>query len=170
MKALRIDLKNTQFNLKTKERAKKYHMVRFFERKKAVRKLKQATKAFEEVSKTEVKKDIKKAKKVLKHAQVDAAYVFLFPKSEKYIALYPNAPTGEIDENVKKGLKQTDEKRQLYRKKMEEIIDNDRLPFTFEDVLSGKTIEVEIERLPEQKEIDAPQEKEEKKEEDDFFE
>lgn len=170
LKALRIDLKNTYFNMKTKERAKKYHMVRFFERKKAVRKLKQATKAYEEVEKTEVKKDIKKARKVLKHAQVDVAYVIMFPKSAKYISLYPNAPKEDLDENVRRGLQITDEKRLEYRKMMEEVIDNDRLPFTFEDVLAGKNIQIENERLPGQtEEIDAPQEQE-KEEEDDFFE
>lgn len=172
LKALHLDLKNSRFNLKTKERAKKYHMLRFFERKKALRKLKQATKAHNEAVETEVRKDIKKARKVLKHAQVDVAYVYMFPKSEKYIALYPNEPSADAlkDENVRKGMQKTDEKRQLFRRKMEETIDSEKLPFTFEDALAGKTIQVDDVKLPEQeKEIDAPQEQEQE-EEDDFFE
>lgn len=172
LKALKLDLKNTRFNMKTRERAKKYHMLRFFERKKALRKLKQATKAHKEDEDTEVRKDIKKARKVLKHAQIDVAYVYLFPKSEKYIALYPNEPLPEMlkDENVKKGMQKTEEKRQQFRKKMEELIDSDRLPFTFEDALAGKTIQVDEDKLPEQEEeVDAPQEHE-PEEEDDFFE
>ncbi|QFZ26693.1 putative rRNA-processing protein [Clavispora lusitaniae] len=173
LKALLVDLKNSQFNLKTKERAKKYHMVRFFERKKAVRKLKQATKALDEATKEGVKKDIKKARKVLKHAQIDVAYVYLFPKSEKYISLYPIPPSEEdlADENIRKGLHKTDEKRQSFKKKVEEIIDNDKLPFTFDDILGGKTIQVDNTRLPgQEEEIDAPQQQEQEEEEDDFFE
>ncbi|SGZ46919.1 CIC11C00000005373 [Sungouiella intermedia] len=173
LKALQQDLKNTRFNLKTKERAKKYHMLRFFERKKALRKLKQATKAHDEAVDADVRKDIKKARKVLKHAQIDVAYVYMFPKSEKYIALYPNEPLPEMlkDSNVKKGMQITDEKRQQYRKKMEELIDSDKLPFTFEDALAGKTIQVDEDRLPEpEEEVDAPQEQNNKLDEDDFFE
>lgn len=171
LKALQADLKTTRFNLKTKERAKKYHMLRFFERKKAIRKLKQATKAHNEATESEVRKEIKKARKVLKHAQIDVAYVYMFPKSEKYIALYPNEPLPEMlkDANVKKGMQKTDEKRQLFRKKMEELIDSEKLPFTFEDALAGKTIQVDEDKLPEpENEVDAPQEAQD--EEDDFFE
>lgn len=171
LKALQADLKTTRFNLKTRERAKKYHMLRFFERKKAIRKLKQATKAHNEATEGEVRKEIKKARKVLKHAQIDVAYVYMFPKSEKYIALYPNEPLPEMlkDANVKKGMQQTDEKRQLFRKKMEELIDSEKLPFTFEDALAGKTIQVDEDKLPEpENEVDAPQEAQD--EEDDFFE
>ncbi|KAF3987698.1 hypothetical protein FT663_03697 [Candidozyma haemuli var. vulneris] len=173
LKALRVDLKHSQFNLKTKERAKKYHMVRFFERKKAIRKLKQATKAHDEAVKAESKKEIKKARKVLRHSQIDVAYVFMFPKSEKYVSLYPPELTSEAkkDDNVRKGVQLTEEKRLAYRKKMEELIDKERLPFTFEDVLSGKTVYVENTTLPEpEEEIDAPQEKQEEEEEDEFFE
>lgn len=173
LKALQVDLKNTRFRLKTKERAKKYHMLRFFERKKATRKLKQATKAHNEAVEKDVRKDIKKARKVLKHAQIDVAYVYMFPKADKYIALYPNEPLPEMlkDANVKKGMQITDEKRQQFRKQVEELIDSDRLPFTFEDVLAGKTIMVDTDRLPEpQEEVDAPQETAQAEQEDDFFE
>lgn len=54
---------------------------------------------------------------------------------------------------------------------MEELIDSGKLPFTFEDVLAGKTVQVENATLPEQEEeIDAPQEKPQEEEEDEFFE
>lgn len=171
LKALKLDLQDRRFNLKTKERAKKYHMLRFFERKKATRKLKQATKAYNEAVEADVRKDIKKARKVLKHAQIDVAYVFMFPKLEKYLSLYPNQPLPEMlqDSNVRKGMQSTDEKRQQYRKEMEELIDSDRLPFTFDDVLAGKTIQID-EKLPQHEQVDAPQEQQQEDEEDDFFE
>lgn len=173
LKALQVDLRNSRFNLQTQKRAQKYHMVRFFERKKAVRKLKQATKAHNEAVKTESRKETKKARKALKHAQIDVAYVYLFPKSEKYVSLYPNQPSEEQaqDPNVRHGWKITEETRNEYRKKMEKIIDSGKLPFTFEDVLAGKTINVDNVTLPEPtEEIDAPQEKPQEEEQDDFFE
>lgn len=172
LKALQVDLRNTQFRLKTQKRAKKYHMVRFFERKKAVRKLKQAKKSFDAATEEGVKKDIKKARKVLLHAQVDVAYVYLFPKSEKYISLYPTGPlSAEVeDANVKKGMQLTEERRNQFKKKVEGIIAEEKLPFTFEDILSGATIDVDTIALSSSRteEIDAPQN--EAEEEDDFFE
>lgn len=172
LKALRVDLKARQFQLTTQKRAKKYHMVRFFERKKAIRRLKQAQKAYDEAVKTEVKKEIKKARKVLKHCQVDVGYVIMFPKSRKYISLYPNGPlAAEVeDADVKKGMLITDEKRLAFKKKVEDIIETGKLPFTFEEVLEGKSISVDHFAWPkDQKEIDAP-ENDDKEEEDDFFE
>lgn len=169
LKALRADLKNTLFRLKTQKRAKKYHMVRFFERKKALRKLKQAKKALDEATETGVKKDIKKARRAMYHCQVDVAYVFMFPKYQKYISLYP-VESEDLDENEKKGKVITDGRRLEFKKKMEELIDSEKLPFTFEDVLAGKTITVdEIKWEEPEDEIDAPS-KEVVEEEDDFFE
>lgn len=175
LKALRIDLKNTQQKLKTQKLAKKYHMVRFFERKKAVRKLKQAKKAFDEATEEGVKKDIKKARRALLHSQVDVAYVILFPKSEKYVSLYPTGPlsTEVEDANVKKGMQLTEEKRNQFKKKIEELISEERLPFTFDDVLAGKNVDVDNFKIDGKntEEIDAPEnDKDAEEEEDDFFE
>lgn len=172
LQALKVDLKNRQLELRTQKRAKKYHMVRFFERKKATRKLKQAQKAYDEAVKLEVKKDIKKARKVLKHCQVDVAYTILFPKSEKYISLYPNGPlSAEIeDPNVKKGMLITEENRNKFKKEVEQLIDDDRLHFTFEDVLAGKHINVENFKWSKEEEQTGAPAKENDIEEDDFFE
>ncbi|CAH2353940.1 rRNA-processing protein Efg1p [[Candida] railenensis] len=190
LKALKVDLVNTQNSLKAKEVAKKYHMVRFFERKKAIRKLKQAMKSFEDVSKTEVRKDIKKARKVVSHSEVDVAYVILFPKEEKYISLYPNAKAGEDQSTLnnakaKKGAQMTEQRKRELRKNVEKLIETGKLPFSFDDVLAGKTIKVDTssysQSTPHQ-EIDAPnkehhnnkhgqdKEVEQEEEEDDFFE
>lgn len=176
LKGLNVELQNAQFNLKTKEIAKKYHMVRFFERKKAVRKLKLARKALEEVTKTEVRKDIKKARKVVKHSEVDVAYVVLFPKTEKYISLYPNASNEEADGSnlkAKAGLQQTDQRRRDFRKEVETLIDEEKLPFSIDDVVSGRATNFDNrprERAVMQQEIDAPEQKKTEQEADDFFE
>lgn len=168
LKALQVDLDNTQARLRAAKNAKKYHMVRFFERKKALRKLKQARKALAEAEEAGVKKDIKKARKVVRHCEVDVAYVILYPKEKKYIALYPNSDVDMSDPNVKKGVQQSDERRLEFKKHVELLIDEDKLPFTFEAALTGKNIVVEQEHHT-TTEIDAPQQ-EPQNDEDDFFE
>lgn len=173
LKALKIDLESTQDHLKSKKIAKKYHMVRFFERKKALRKLKQAKKAYDEVAEKEVKKDIKKARKVVRHCEIDFAYTVLFPKNQKYISLYPNTDSNVDMSNpkVKKGVLESEEKRREYKKKVEKTINDNRLPFTFEDALAGKTIVIDEEaRTAPTKDVDAPEEAVKEDEEDDFFE
>ncbi|GEQ67284.1 hypothetical protein JCM33374_g948 [Metschnikowia sp. JCM 33374] len=173
LKALKVDLKKRLFDLRTQKRAKKYHMVRFFERKKAIRKLKQAQNAFDEATDEGVKKTIKKARKVLKHCQIDVAYNIMYPKSLKYISLYPTGPSAaEVeDENVKKGMQITDSRRLEFKKKVEDLIDSEKLPFTFEDVLKGHSINVDnFKWSQETEEIDAATNDKNDDEEDDFFE
>ncbi|RCK67316.1 rRNA-processing protein EFG1 [Candida viswanathii] len=176
LKALRVELQNSQVQNKAKVISKKYHMVRFFERKKAVRKLKNLRKEFEEVSKTEVRKDIKKARKQVKHGEIDLAYVILFPKTEKYISLYPS-PNDEdqTDPNVIRGLKKTEERRREFRKSVEKLMDEGKLPFSIDDILQGKTVKLDSDKKQKAvitQEIDAPEAKqaEQEQEEDDFFE
>ncbi|KAK6462531.1 rRNA-processing protein EFG1 [Scheffersomyces coipomensis] len=175
LKALKVELGNTKLNLKAKEISKKYHMVRFFEKKKAVRKAKQARKEFEEVSKAGVRKEIKKARKKLRHSEVDLAYIVLFPKTEKYISLYPNPKENdEVDmknPKAKKGIQLTEQRKRELINQAEKLIEEDKLPFSLEDVIQGKTIKLDERSHNEvpTEEIDAPVQKEEE-EEDDFFE
>lgn len=144
LKALRVELEEAQSRLKERKTAKKYHMVRFFEKKKALRKLKQATKEVKRLEEEGDKKAIKKARRVLKHAQIDTAYVLLFPKSQKYLSLYPTDhetnSEAHLTAKAKKGIQETEEARRNRRKEMEKLIDEDQLPFTFEDVLAGKEV------------------------------
>lgn len=174
LKSLKIDLESTQLNLKAKNLAKKYHMVRFFEKKKAIRKYKQAKKLFDDVSSTEVKQDIKKARRVLKHCETDVFYVVLFPKTEKYISLYPN-PKDEDEKTTsnpkaKKGMQQTNERKSQFKKEVEKLIESKTLGFTIEDIISGKPINTDRKDLTNTKEIDAPEKVVDKVEDDDFFE
>ena len=176
LKALQVELKNSQVQNKAKIISKKYHMVRFFEKKKAIRKLKNLRKEFEEISKTEVRKDIKKARKQLKHGEIDLAYVILFPKTEKYISLYPS-PNNEdqTDPNVIKGLKKTEERRREFRKSVEKLIDEDKLPFSIDDILQGKSVRLDSTKKQNAvitEEIDAPEarQNDQEEEQDDFFE
>ncbi|EGW31107.1 rRNA-processing protein EFG1 [Spathaspora passalidarum NRRL Y-27907] len=175
LKALRVELANAQTQIKAKEIAKKYHMVRFFEKKKAVRKLKQLKKTFDEVSKTEVRKDIKKARRAVRQGEIDVAYVILFPKTEKYISLYPNPKENDqVDAKDPKailGAKRTQERRSQFRKEVEKLMDDGKLPFSIDDALAGKTIKVDaVQQATSTQEIDAPQVKPEEEEQDEFFE
>ncbi|KAI1854559.1 hypothetical protein JX266_000677 [Neoarthrinium moseri] len=75
---------------KTKQMIKKYHMVRFFERKKADRLAKQIEKQIEQSKDPE---EIKKLKDDLHIAQIDSLYAKFFPYRERYVSLYPVAAT-----------------------------------------------------------------------------
>lgn len=136
--ALKVEKRNAENSLKLKKNAKKYHMVRFFERKKALRKYKQAKKEHDKlISDGAEKKEIKKAKKVLTHCEIDLAYVVNFPKSEKYIALYPtNSSENEKDENIRKGLLKTESERNAYKKQFEQLLKDGTL--LIEDILKGE--------------------------------
>ncbi|KAI1437741.1 hypothetical protein GGR50DRAFT_643979 [Xylaria sp. CBS 124048] len=70
---------------------KKYHMVRFFERKKATRLAKQIQ------TQLETAKDEEERKKLQAHlhiAEVDALYAKYHPHRERYISLYPVSSGG----------------------------------------------------------------------------
>ncbi|KAL2201363.1 hypothetical protein P885DRAFT_26720 [Corynascus similis CBS 632.67] len=81
-----------------KERSKmiqKYHMVRFFERKKAMRFVKQLEKKVAQATDPE---EIDQLKADLHVAQVDIDYAKYFPFMEPYISLYAAAAATDKDE------------------------------------------------------------------------
>jgi len=167
--ALKVEKKNAQEMQKIKKTAKKYHMVRFFEKKKAFRKYKQAKKEYDDLilSKSE-KKEIKKAKKVLGHCEVDLAYVVNFPKSEKYISLYPTTTsTDEKDEIIRKGLLKTEEERTQYKKQFEQLLKNGSI--SIDDILKGEAKSIQ-QSSKSYEAPDAAQEVKEEEGEDEFFE
>ncbi|KAI0121982.1 hypothetical protein F4814DRAFT_407116, partial [Daldinia grandis] len=71
---------------KRKTMITKYHMVRFFERKKADRLAKRIKTQLETA---EDPKEIEKLKAELHKAEVDSIYTRFFPYRERYISLYP---------------------------------------------------------------------------------
>ncbi|KAI0180937.1 hypothetical protein GGR52DRAFT_522269 [Hypoxylon sp. FL1284] len=71
---------------KRKAMIKKYHMVRFFERKKADRLAKQIR---TQLNKTTDEKEIEKLKADLHRAEIDSLYTRFFPFMERYVSLYP---------------------------------------------------------------------------------
>ncbi|KAF2972142.1 hypothetical protein GQX73_g1451 [Xylaria multiplex] len=79
---------------------RKYHMVRFFERKKADRLAKQIR---TQLGTTTDKDEKKRLKADLHIAEVDALYAKYFPHRERYVSLYPiSAPGSDVQEEPKK--------------------------------------------------------------------
>lgn len=152
--ALRHELDQAHLKQKIKKNATKYHMVRFFERKKALRRYKQALK----------KNDTDE----LLQRKIDLCYVVNFPKGEKYVAIYPNNES----ESVK-----TNQRRESFRAIITKQLEDGTLPVSLEDILQGKRLsengtgvafdeesgddEVPSSRLEDEKE---------EEEEDEFFE
>lgn len=110
--ALKEELEDVQRGQKAKENAQRYHMVRFFERKKAMRKLKQAVKAVlgkKSLSKAngndsddsdkeeEVVQDEETLRANLEKAEIDLYYSVLFPLEKKYISLYPSSDANDAE-------------------------------------------------------------------------
>ncbi|KAF5094659.1 hypothetical protein D0Z00_003434 [Geotrichum galactomycetum] len=108
--ALREELEDVQRGQKAKENAQRYHMVRFFERKKAARKLKQAVKAIlgekssakandsdESDNEEEEVRDEETLRANLEKAEIDLYYTVLFPLERKYISLYPSSDANDAE-------------------------------------------------------------------------
>uniref|UniRef100_A0A060T480 rRNA-processing protein EFG1 n=1 Tax=Blastobotrys adeninivorans TaxID=409370 RepID=A0A060T480_BLAAD len=101
LKSFQSQLEDAQYTNKVRTIAKKYHMVRFFERKKATRRLKNA---------------IKNKQDVLK-AEIDLYYTVLFPKEKPYVSLYP-----------KEGADSSREQRQAFKDRLRAQIEEGSLP------------------------------------------
>ncbi|GAA5866725.1 hypothetical protein JCM3774_001971 [Rhodotorula dairenensis] len=84
MVALESELEKTSQSKVEKKMVQRYRGVKFFERQKLLRKIKQAKKKLAEVPESA------DAQRALLEARVDLYYVLRYPKSEKYISLFPD--------------------------------------------------------------------------------
>jgi hypothetical protein len=97
IEATKTELADLTKNRHARETAKRYHMVRFFERKKAMRRLKRVVKAEPD------------SKEKLQIAEAGWYYVNRFPIDSKYIAIFASEKTEKPDffkellDKVKKG-------------------------------------------------------------------
>ncbi|KAK1523220.1 hypothetical protein CPAR01_14073 [Colletotrichum paranaense] len=87
LEALQERVEEHNFKKRRGDMIQKYHMVRFFERKKAERLLKQLRKKLQQSEDPEEKKRLEAEAHV---AEVDVAYARFFPLMERYESLYPN--------------------------------------------------------------------------------
>lgn len=151
LKTLELNLNDHASTKKMKKMQKKYHMVRFFERKKAIRRYKKAKNELaisekrshdEDVDEEEMKelrKTLKKQRRLLHHASVDFAYVLNFPTNIKYISLYTISPVDpKMNEKMKKGITLTNEKREEFKKQYTTELLGESLKITIEEGLLGK--------------------------------
>ncbi|KAI0883598.1 uncharacterized protein GGS22DRAFT_33552 [Annulohypoxylon maeteangense] len=82
---------------KRKAMITKYHMVRFFERKKADR---LAKKIKSQLKTATDEKEIEKLNADLHRAEIDSIYTRYFPYRERYVSLYPVTAQGEKKEDA----------------------------------------------------------------------
>ncbi|CAI4497963.1 CEQ_1a_G0021310.mRNA.1.CDS.1 [Saccharomyces cerevisiae] len=132
LQALRLELQNNELKNKIKANAKKYHMVRFFEKKKALRKYNRLLKKIKESG-----ADDKDLQQKLRATKIELCYVINFPKTEKYIALYPN----DIPSTDPKGVELTNLRREQFLKLVAERMDANTLNVSFEEILKGKKLD-----------------------------
>ncbi|CCC70477.1 hypothetical protein NCAS_0E04070 [Naumovozyma castellii] len=189
LEALRMELENAELRHKTKQNAKKYHMVRFFETKKATRKYKKALKQLAS-AKDKDEKELRGAQ--LLESKIDLCYVVNFPKTEKYIALYPTENTDDLETGSEKtniSKENTNVRREAFRTLVANQLEEGTLPVSLEEIMKGKKLdkngagimlEEDIENKSKKsrpsvevkgsKEPEVQQNEEEEEEEDDFFE
>ena len=86
--ALERDLHAQQHAAKERNLASRYHKIKFFERQKLHRRIRQLRRALHEDVK---EKHAKRARKQLHEARTLLNYVLHFPKDQRYVALYAGA-------------------------------------------------------------------------------
>lgn len=171
LEALKLELQEAEMRQVTKRNAKKYHMVRFFERKKALRRYNQTLK--------DLKSDPanKKLNKDLEEREIDLCYVVNFPKTTKYIALYPTTEESTNEGETKNGTSTTETKRNTYREIIIKQLRNNQLPVSLEEILKGKIlakdeagVSLEDDDVRKGKDGDLEESDKNDESEDDFFE
>ncbi|KAF6761189.1 hypothetical protein DFP72DRAFT_880369 [Ephemerocybe angulata] len=85
LKALEAELEQAEVATKERDFAVRYHKIKFFERQKVTRKLNQAKKALQSAEGSEKKK----LEKELSRYRIDLNYILHYPKTKKYISLFP---------------------------------------------------------------------------------
>jgi len=85
LKALEADLARAETSRKERTYAIKYHKVKFFERQKLVRKIKQVKRDLTSAQ----GKEGERLEGVLEGLRVDLNYVLHYPRTKKYISLFP---------------------------------------------------------------------------------
>ncbi|SCU98659.1 LAMI_0F15742g1_1 [Lachancea mirantina] len=136
LEALQLELESAELRKKQQKNAKKYHMVRFFERKKALRKYKRASERVH-ASSPQDKDEVSAAKKQLWKAEVDLCYVVNFSRLEKYIALYPSE---DADNVADKGDKTLSRRQQVWEA-VEKHHREGTLPVALPAILKGHKLD-----------------------------
>ncbi|KAF9262676.1 hypothetical protein L218DRAFT_973478 [Marasmius fiardii PR-910] len=86
LKSLEADLTKAEESRKEKTLATRYHKVKFFERQKVCRKIKQLKRKVSEATKDSSENQLQSE---LFDLRVDLNYILHYPKTKKYISLFP---------------------------------------------------------------------------------
>ncbi|KAI5117981.1 hypothetical protein M0805_009198 [Coniferiporia weirii] len=98
LRSLEADLQTAERKRKERAIATRYHKIKFFERKKVLRKINQVKRELEacpEDGSASSKKASTQLENALFELRVDLNYITHYPKLEKYISLFPSSDGGE---------------------------------------------------------------------------
>ncbi|PVF96581.1 hypothetical protein CPB86DRAFT_786800 [Serendipita vermifera] len=130
LKSLENDLAKAELARTERTMSARYHKVKFFERKKAIRRITQIKRLLETGLDADGEKLGKKQKKAfekeLLEKRIDLNYIMHYPKTKKYVSLYPHSTEEagsddgkdspeEVASNAVNGGVETDKKRQELR-------------------------------------------------------
>ncbi|KAH9485614.1 rRNA-processing protein EFG1 [Psilocybe cubensis] len=170
IKALEAELNQAEAAKKERAFAVRYHKIKFFERQKVTRKLRQTKKGLEAASNDAEKK---KLSSELQDLRVDLNYILHYPKMKKYISLFPpEVRKGEaVSAASEAEKKKTDKERAEVRKWIREQMEQGDLPGEPEIELGSQHGKSRAQKWPQEKNAaSAPSmSKEEVEERDEFF-
>lgn len=137
------ELQTAQRELEASQRAKeksdmigRYHKVRFFDKKNAMKRLKRARKELELCEEGENETQAALEEKV-RTAEVDVNYAQYFPLDEHYVSLFPRKPVGvedKTEEKTNEGVERLGKGDEEVRRRIEECM----LAGTLEDLRNGR--------------------------------
>ncbi|KAK2463076.1 hypothetical protein APHAL10511_004731 [Amanita phalloides] len=114
LKALEADLQRAELARKERALAVRYHKIKFFERQKVVRKLNQTKKQL-----ASGKEEASELKAALYELRVDLNYILNYPKTKKYISLFPPEVRRGVPGSARDETGSRDEIRKWIRERME---------------------------------------------------
>ncbi|KAF8806619.1 hypothetical protein BYT27DRAFT_7191172 [Phlegmacium glaucopus] len=128
-KALEAELGQAEQGKKERALSVRYHKVKFFERQKVTRKLKQTKKCLEKADSSHEKETIAAN---IHELRVDLNYVLHYPRTKKYISLFPPEVRkgAEVDTSVSSSTEsqKTIEEREKVREWIREQMEKGGLP------------------------------------------
>ncbi|PPQ64544.1 hypothetical protein CVT24_008446 [Panaeolus cyanescens] len=126
LKTLEADLHQAEQANKARAMATRYHKVKFFERQKVTRKLKQVQKQIESAEDESQKKTLEST---LQELRIDLNYIFHYPQAKKYISLFPpEVRKGETIAAPTPDAEKTAREREEVRKWIREQMDQGNIP------------------------------------------
>ncbi|KAE9386259.1 hypothetical protein BT96DRAFT_968368 [Gymnopus androsaceus JB14] len=171
LKSLEADLTKAESNRKERTLSTRYHKVKFFERQKVVRKINQTKKKLSEATASSSRQTLETE---LYEHRVELNYINHYPKTKKYISLFPpevrNKSSSEVTADPSSA--ESNEEREGIKKWVREQMEAGTLPDEPEDAQRSQNEWKQTEytkgkKATNEQSADAEGEPEEK---DDFFE